>query len=459
LITCHIVNIKFRKMTFIKNTLKTGGFLFGVILLGLSACNKEVEDIQGQTSPAPYTPAMVFSPTAKTLGDTLAARPADSLFYRLIERAGLLPIINVRANQFTIFAPTSGAIKDFVSGATGGAIPPGAPDAVFSSFIRTTLPVATAYAVAAYHIIPQAVPAAKIPTTFPNFAYPTLLNPAPTLSPFARLDAYISRRTNGAWKDNVPVVGADIMTGNGIIHMIGAVTVPPSELLWAKVNTDPELTYLKAAILRADSGATAATPGSLQYYLSDPAIQLGANFTLFAPTDQAFKNGLYAAAFPIVRAQIFQLAYAQAIAGGATPAQATVIANGAADANAPAQTTLLVSTPAIFSNATLYPYLTATSVKGILFYHLLGVRTFTVNLPTTATNIPTLLNGAVPTHPGIGVAATFTGPVVSAATVKGLFNPTAANIIINPLPGGSSDQRYINGVLHKIDQVLFPAPL
>ncbi len=446
-------------MTFIKNTLRKGGFILGAALLGLSSCNKEVEEIQGQLPAAPYTPAMVFSATAKTLGDSLAARPADSLFYRLIERAGLLPVINVRANQFTIFAPTSGAIKAFVSGATGGAIPPGAPDAVFSAFIRTSLPVASAYAVAAYHIIPQAVPAAKIPTTFPNFAYPTLLNPAPAVSAFARLDAYISRRANGAWKDNVPVVAADIMTGNGIIHSIAAVTVPPSQLLLTRINADPELTFLKAAILRADSGATIATAGSLQYFLGDPGIQLGANFTLFAPTDQAFKNGLYAASYPIVRGQIFQLAYAQAIAGGATPAQATAIANAAADANAPAQTTLLVSTPAIFSNATLYPFLTATAVKGILFYHLLGIRTFTVNLPTTPTNIPTLLNRAVAAHPGITVAATFTGPVVSAATVKGLYNPTAANIILNPLPGGSSDQRYVNGVLHKIDQVLFPAPL
>ncbi len=45
------------------------------------------------------------------------------------------------------------------------------------------------------------------------------------------------------------------------------------------------------------------------------------------------------------------------------------------------------------------------------------------------------------------------------ATVKGLFNPTAANIIINPLPGGSSRQRYTNGLLYQINQVLSPAPL
>jgi len=32
----------------------------------------------------------------------------------------------------------------------------------------------------------------------------------------------------------------------------------------------------------------------------------------------------------------------------------------------------------------------------------------------------------------------------------------AAYVLINPLPGATSDQRYINGVLHKVDRVLLP---
>ncbi len=87
-------------------------------------------------------------------------------------------------------------------------------------------------------------------------------------------------------------------------------------------------------------------------------------------------------------------------------------------------------------------------------YHLLGARAFSVNLPTTATNTPTLLNSVIPTHPGVAVQATFGATGVTAATVKGAANATASNILINPLPGATSDQNYINGVLHKIDQVL-----
>ncbi|HSN60675.1 MAG TPA: hypothetical protein VLR49_07060, partial [Ferruginibacter sp.] len=70
--------------------------------------------------------------------------------------------------------------------------------------------------------------------------------------------------------------------------------------------------------------------------------------------------------------------------------------------------------------------------------------------------IPTFLNSGITTHPGVTIIATFTGPVVSAATVKGVANATASNLILNPLPSGSSDQHYINGVMHKIDQVLRP---
>jgi len=68
------------------------------------------------------------------------------------------------------------------------------------------------------------------------------------------------------------------------------------------------------------------------------------------------------------------------------------------------------------------------------------------------------LNSAVTQHPGVTLKATYGFNGVIAITVKGLGNPTAANVQINPTPapGGTSDQHYINGTLHKIDQVLLP---
>ena len=171
--------------------------------------------------------------------------------------------------------------------------------------------------------------------------------------------------------------------------------------------------------------------------LSNPA----ANLTVFAPTDAAFQATLTGA-------------ITQALIGLGVP-----------PATAAAQAAALASTPAVFSNPLLYSVLTAQTVKGIVVYHLLGNRAFTNNLPTTTTSYPTLLNGAIAAHPGLALKATFGGlpafPFVTAATVKGLGNATAANIVINatpliPDPNGTSDQHYINGTLHKIDQVLLP---
>ncbi|MBC7936170.1 MAG: fasciclin domain-containing protein [Rhizobacter sp.] len=435
-------------MTFYKNHIKNGTLAIVAAIATITACNKAPQDFDPIPTPLP-------SP-AKAIGDTLKLSADDSLFYKVIVRSSLLPIFNDKAKRFTLFSPNNAAVRQFVSGASGGLIPPsGAPDSVYVKFINTNLPVASAAGIVQYQTLPQAVLTSSFGATFANLPYPTLLNPNPAASPFLRFDGYVSTRTNGAWLNNIPVIAPNRMAGNGIIHSTAAVAVPPSTLLLDRINSDAGLTFLKAAIARADSGA--APGSSLAYLLGTQSIAPGLNLTLFAPTDAAFQGALYVQAYPVVYGQLYQGAYAAAIGGGATPAQADAAATAFATANAPAQTTALTSSPTVFQNPALYPFLTATAVKGILAYHLFfGQRAFTPNLPATATAIPTFLNSAVPAHPGVTVAATFTGPVVSAATVKGLANPTASNLLINPLPTGSSDQHYINGVMHKIDQVLFP---
>jgi len=433
-----------------KNILKTGGMLVLGTGIILSACNKAPDEIGIITPPSP-------SPDA-AIGDVLKGNAEDSLFYKMVVRAGMLTTLNDKAKTLTVFSPNNAAVRQFVSGASGGLIPPsGAPEATYVGFINTSLPVASAAGVVQYNIVPQKVPTASFGASFANLAYPTLLNPNPAASALLRLDGYLSKRTNGAWLNNIPVIVPDRMAGNGVIHSTAAVSVPPSTLILDRINADAGLTFLKAAILRADSGKTITTPTSIQYLLGTQAIAPGLNLTLFAPTDAAFQAALYVQAYPIVYGQLYQGAYATAIAGGATPADAALAATAYATANAPAQTTALTSSPTVFQNPALYPYLTAQVVQGILVYHLFfGQRAFTPNFPTTATAVPTFLNSVVPAHPGVTVASTFTGPVVTALTVKGLVNPTASNVLINPLPGGSSDQHYLNGVMHKIDQVLFP---
>ena len=394
------------------------------IVLLMTSCNKEVEQFPDVT-PEPSN--------GQTLDQVLQATADYSLYYALVSRGGQQSLINDNSRSFTMFVPGNNGIKAAINVLSGGLVPVSAPDAVFLGFINSQISVAQAAAIVQYNTIPQTIRAASIPSTFPNFFYPSTLNPAPTLSALARLDIYPTTR-NGAWVNNVPIVGVDIPAVNGVIHQTATVVVPSQRFLWERISTESDLTYLKAAILRADSGVA---PGSrLQDYLSS----FGPNFTVFAPVDTAFKSTLFG-----LIAQ-------------------TLINNGVPPQIAIPTATQLSSTPNVFTNPLLASALTPQAVKGIVVYHVLGSRAFTNNFPTAETGYPTLLNTAIPTHPGLKLQATFTppNPFVTSATVKDVYsNSPAANIFINaqpltPDPYGTSDQNFVNGVLHKISKVLLP---
>jgi uncharacterized surface protein with fasciclin (FAS1) repeats len=166
----------------------------------------------------------------------------------------------------------------------------------------------------------------------------------------------------------------------------------------------------------------------------------GPDFTVFAPVDTAFQKTLTGLIVQGLIAQGLPIQVALPLA------------------------TQLASTPNVFNNPALASALSPTNVKGILVYHVLGKRAYTNNFPTTETAVPTLLNSGLPSHPGLKIKSTFTSPnpFVTAATVKDVYNNSpAANIILNaspltPDPIGTSDQNFVNGVLHKIDKVLLP---
>ncbi len=416
------------------NKIKNNAALFVVAGVLFASCNKVPET--PIPSVIPPNPASGIS-----LSATITANADDSLFNRLVIRTGSQAVLNNTLNRYTVYVPNNAAMRNFVNAASGGMIPVASPDAVHSNFLNTTLPIASAGGIVQYNISPQVVTSATITSTFPNFAYPSIINPNPAASALLRLNNYPSKRSNGAWLNNIPLVpGIDVAAANGVIHHTAAVTTPPSAFLWSRINTDADMTYLRAAILRADSGTT-ATPGTLNSAnLQSVLSEFGPNLTVFAPTNAAFSATLTGAIYQGLVAQGFPV-------GAGTLATATALAT-ATDANG----------PTVFRNPILFSVLTAQVVKGIVVYHILGDRAFSVNCPTTTTNVRTLLNSAVPTHPGIGITATFTGPGVTAITVKGVGNPSAFPVSINPTPNpfGASDQHFVNGVLHKLNGVLLP---
>ena len=202
-------------MKYILKSMRFGLLLAVSAIFFLASCNKAPETIAG--------PGAITPPAGITLGATIAAIPADSLYYKIITKSGLLTTLNTSSNTFTLFVPDNNAVRAFITAITGGAVPSAAPDAVFAAFINSaSFPAASAAGIVSYNMCPQALATSSIPSTFPNFYYPTNLNPAPSISTLLRLDNYPSTR-NGYWVNNVPLTAVNTAATNGIIHTTGAV--------------------------------------------------------------------------------------------------------------------------------------------------------------------------------------------------------------------------------------------
>jgi hypothetical protein len=336
-----------------------------------------------------------------------------------------------------MFVPDNPAMRNFINLISGGATV-GYTDAQYVAFINSMVSVSTAASIVSYNMMPQSITTSSVPGTFPNWFYPSHLNPTtgtPGFNPLVRLTTSPSTR-NGNWVNNIPLSAVNAIAANGVIHTATAmVPAPPSRTLWARISADTDMDYFEAAVLRADSGVAPTTSASLQWVLNN----FGPNVNVFVPTDAAFEA--------VLTGQITLYLISQ----GVPPATAAATAAGL----------IALYGPTIFSQPLVANVLTPTTVKGIVVYHMMGARAFLNNFPVTATSYPTLLNGGIPSHPGVSLVCTFTGGMVSAASVKGLGNATASNIILNALPylpdpAGTSDQHFINGTLHKINQVLLP---
>lgn len=390
--------------------------LLGAVVV-LASCNPDLEVPAAAPTPAPGT--------GLTLANAIAANPNDSLFYRLIVRSGQASVLNNAANEYTLFAVDNAGMKIFVNQASGGAVPLAASDATFSAFISGSLPVASAAGIISYLTLPQKLSSSQIPTTFPNLQRPTMIILDPT-NPLVRMTTFPSKNANGTFLNTVPVTGVDVAAANGIIHHIYTVSPPPSAVLKSMIATEPTLSYFRAAITRADSGQV-----GLNRF--DSALNFGAaNLTVYAPNDAAFQTLVYG------------LVYSQVFAATGNAATANTQAN-----------TAVASGPAFLASNNV----TTALIRGMMAYHLMGVRVFSTNMPSAAPALfPTLVNGSVPTHPGVRLQSTFTSGFASSFTINGVgtFPPGGAPFSGTPANRVKMDQQGVNGVYHIIDRVLLP---
>lgn len=381
----------------------------------LVSCNKDVKQFD-TPAPGPY-------PSGKGIAATIAANPDDSLFYRMILRAGYTTLLNDSTKKFTIFAVNNDGMKLFVTGASGGLVPATATLAQFSAFIANTLPVASAQGVLNYNTIGQLYPFSSIPVVNPNFPLLSQIQLDPTI-PFIRSNIFVAKGTT-SYLNTLPITAVDQAAANGIIHHSYSVVTPPTRVLKDTITRTANTAIYLAAIARADSGqvGTARFDSLLNYGLT--------NMTVLVPRDTAFKTLI------------------NALSGGLVPLGAP--------------------------NSTFIGFLntnvSAATVRGIMAYHFLAsnqgvgfqpnIRVFSVNFPATSTLYQTLVNASVAVHPGVRAQATYTGPFATALTFTGLGNLTggapytgpAANVISS---ASGLDRHGVNGVFYLIDRILLP---
>ena len=150
--------------------------------------------------------------------------------------------------------------------------------------------------------------------------------------------------------------------------------------------------------------ASKIDPARIQEEFSQILANPLANFTVFAPTNDAFRNLFTALGLPTTDISIIQALPVELVVG--LVAYHVHILDGTAG-----------SSTIQFS------------------------RAFTVNFPTTPTPIETFLNVITDPAPPLVIDA--------ALGVKGWVNPTFSNIV-------GPNRNAVNGVFHKIDQVLMP---
>ncbi|KAA9036343.1 fasciclin domain-containing protein [Ginsengibacter hankyongi] len=388
------------------------------------SCNKDLP----QATPIIYPPA---NNSSTSIGTAISTDTSYSFFKAAVTKAGLMAALSDSTSLFTVFLPNNNAFR--VSG-----IP--------SIGVVNSLPLAKLVPLIQYHIIPgQQYASASVPTSFPNIQLPSYLTIG-TLpgTPLAlKMSVFLSARTNGFWDNNIPVVVPDLKFNNGIVHLVAALVSPPAQVLKAAIYNNPNLTYFKAAIVRADSGQSGL------HKLDSLLGYAVTNMTVLAPSDAAFQTLIFGLAFQSYLDQVSKIHPPT----GSDTANAVATANGAVAAG-----------PAFLSTNNV----TTAEVAGIMAYHFLAtdqgagfqpnIRAFSVNFSSTPSFYTTLVNTVVSVHPGVMAKATFAGPFVTNLQFTGLgtFPPGGAPYTGAAATATSLDNHCVNGVFYIIDKVLLP---
>ncbi|MEO6818166.1 MAG: fasciclin domain-containing protein [Ginsengibacter sp.] len=198
--------------------------------------------------------------TPGTITSIVSSSPDFTILKAAVVKAGLAATLD-GAGPFTVFAPTNDAF--IASGITMASINDLSADALKSILL--------------YHTLSSKVLAKDVPA-----------GPNANVATVNGKDIFLTKNDKGVFVNGINVTKADIMASNGVIHTISMVLMPPSGNIVETAVATPNFSFLVAAVLRASQGNTNVAE-----------VLSGAGpFTLFAPTNDAFK----AAGFPTIEA-------------------------------------------------------------------------------------------------------------------------------------------------------------
>ena len=93
--------------------------------------------------------------------------------------------------------------------------------------------------------------------------------------------SFVIKNKEGLFVNGIKIINTDLKQSNGVIHTTSKVIFPPEVNMLNMISLDSNLSFFYAAIMRTGSS------GSINFLKT---LDCGCKFTIFAPTNDAFKN-------------------------------------------------------------------------------------------------------------------------------------------------------------------------
>jgi uncharacterized surface protein with fasciclin (FAS1) repeats len=188
-----------------------------------------------------------------TATDLIIEDPSLSSFYAAVKHADMVDAL--KSGNFTVFAPNNEAFE--VAGYGGIAA-------------ITSLPKDSARNIIAYHIVPNERLKSDIITTIENTEYVTQ----------SKEKLFVSRMDTSIYVNGAQIVKQDVKIDNGVVHIVNRVLSPPQKNIFQFLFSQPDLSFLTAAIVRSPAAVMSLLNSTTPY-------------TLFVADNEAFTKSGY----------------------------------------------------------------------------------------------------------------------------------------------------------------------